>query len=128
MKRLSLLLVLLPVLAGILAACADSAKPEDAVKPYLESILTDDVDKLYKSVCPEWEADAKRDYDAFTGVTGELENATCKKTGEDSGYTLVTCTGTMVLDYNGEYQDRPLEGRTYRVKKVDGDWKMCGYQ
>lgn len=121
-----LLVVLLLTL--LLTACADSAKPEDAVPPYLEALLAGDEDQLFKTVCPAWEDDAQRDLDAFSGITGELQNAKCSKAGESDGYTLVTCTGTMLLDYNGELQDRSLTGPTYRVKKIDGDWKMCGYE
>lgn len=120
--RLTLLLALL------LTACAKDTKPEDAVPPYLKALLRNDQDQLLKTVCPEWEAEAQRDLDAFSGITGELKDARCQKADEAEGYTLVTCTGTMVLDYNGELRDRSLEGQTYRVKKVDGNWKMCGYQ
>ncbi|MCD4687143.1 MAG: hypothetical protein K8S97_14540 [Anaerolineae bacterium] len=123
--RSALWLILL--FALLLTACAESAKPEDAVPPYLKALLSNDQDQLLKSVCPAWEAEAQRDLDAFSGITGELQNADCEKAGAADGYTLVTCTGTMVLDYNGELRDRPLEGQTYRVKQIDGDWKMCGY-
>lgn len=125
MKRFALILL---VFMLALAACADSAKPEDVVIPYLEALLSSDEDRFYQRVCPEWEADAKRDFDAFTGVTGELQDATCTKTGTDGDYTLVSCTGTMVLDYNGEIRNRSLADQTYRVKKVGADWKVCGYQ
>jgi len=127
MKRIRLLVILLPLLMVILAACADSAKPEDAVIPYLEALLSNDEAKLNSAICPAWEADAKRDFDAFTGVTGTLKDSSCKKAGEDGDTALITCTGTMELDYNGELRDRSLEGTTYRVDKIDGDWKVCGY-
>jgi hypothetical protein len=105
----------------LLAACADSVKPEDAVLPYLEALLSSDEDRFYQRVCPEWEADAKRDFDAFTGVTGELQDAQCTQAGTDGDYTLVACTGTMVLDYNGELRNRSLADQTYRVKKIGAD-------
>jgi hypothetical protein len=112
----------------LLAACADSASPEDAVLPYLTALLNSDEDRFFQRVCPEWEAEARRDFDAFTGVSGELQDATCARVGADGGYTLVTCTGTMELNYNGELRSRSLADRTYRVKKTGGDWKVCGYQ
>jgi hypothetical protein len=123
--HIALALFLLPLL---LVACTDSAKPEDAVPPYLKALLNGNEDQLHKTICPAWEDSAQRDLDAFSGITGELQDANCAKAGEAGGYTLVTCTGTMVLDYNGELRNRPLEGQTYRVKQIDGDWKMCGYQ
>jgi hypothetical protein len=120
-------LVLLPLIL-LLAACADSAKPEGVVLPYLEALLSSDEDRFFQMVCPEWEADAKRDFDAFTGVSGELQDATCTQAGMDGDYTLVTCAGLMVLNYNGELRSRSLADQTYRVKKSGGDWKVCGYQ
>ena len=127
MKHSRMLFLLLPLLIAGLAACADSAKPEDAVIPYLEALLSNDEQKLNSAICPAWEADAKRDLDAFTGVTGTLKDASCNKTGSDGDTALIACTGTMELDYNGELRDRSLEGTTYRVDKIDGDWKVCGY-
>ncbi len=106
--RIALLITLL--LALLLTACAEDAKPEDAVPPYLKALLSGDQDAVLKSVCPAWEAEAQRDLDAFSGITGELQDADCTKAGAADGYTLVTCAGTMVLDYNGELRDRPLEG------------------
>lgn len=125
MTRAALFLLILILL---LAACADSAKPEDAVLPYLEALLNSDEDQFFERVCPEWETDAKRDFDAFTGVSGELQNATCAQSGTDDTYVLVTCSGTMELNYNGELRSRSLADQTYRVKKSGGEWKVCGYQ
>jgi hypothetical protein len=45
-----------------------------------------------------------------------------------TGVLLVTCTGLMVLNYNGELRNRSLADQTYRVKKSGGDWKVCGYR
>lgn len=128
MKLMRFVFVLIPLIMLGLSACAEDADPAEAVPPYLRALLRGDSDAVYQAVCPEWENDAKRDLDAFSGVTGELQDAECQTAGKANGYTLVTCTGTMVLDYNGELRDRPLEGTTYRVKQVDGDWKMCGYE
>ena len=115
--------------ALVLGACASAqGKPEDAVPPYLQALLANDEDALLRATCPEWEEQAARDLAAFSGVTGELHDARCTVAGTDGNYTLVTCTGTMQINYNGELRDRSLEGQTYRVKEVDGDWKMCGYQ
>ncbi|MBN1563208.1 MAG: hypothetical protein JXA10_05175 [Anaerolineae bacterium] len=125
MPRLFLIAILLSLL---LAACADSAQPEDAVLPYLEALLNSDDDAYYQYVCPEWEAEAKRDFDAFTGVSGKLHDAQCTQVGTEDDMTLVTCTGTMELNYNGELRTRDLASQTYYVTKSGGEWKVCGYQ
>ncbi len=115
--------------ALVLGACASAkGKPEDAVPPYLEALLQNDEDAVLRAVCPQWEEQAARDLAAFSGVTGELQDVRCQVAGTDEDYTLITCSGTMQINYNGELRDRSLEGQTYRVKEVDGDWKMCGYQ
>jgi len=117
------------VLAALaLAACAKSQPPQEPVTTFLKAMLAADRDKALEAVCPEWEAQAGLELDAFSGVTGILEGADCRKSGTDGDYTLITCQGKMVLDYRGETRDRSLEGTTYLVKKVDGDWKLCGYR
>ncbi len=66
---------------------------------------------------------AKRDADAFSGITGKLQGAECRTAGTDGEYTLVTCTGTMALENDGERRDRSLASQTFRVKQVHGDWQ-----
>jgi hypothetical protein len=118
---------ILALLTLVLAGCSQPG-PDAAVKSFLKALLAGDENKVYKTICPEWEAQAAAELDAFSGVTGQLEGASCKKAGVDGDYTLVTCTGKMVLSYQGEQRDRSLEGRTYLAKRVDGEWKMCGYR
>jgi hypothetical protein len=117
------LFVLVPVLAG----CSQPG-PDAAVESFLKALLAGDENKVYQAVCPEWEAQAAVELDAFSGVTGTLDSASCSKAGTDGDYTLITCTGKMLLDYQGEQRERSLEGRTYLAKRVNGEWKMCGYR
>ncbi|HVO68875.1 MAG TPA: hypothetical protein VMT24_02450 [Aggregatilineaceae bacterium] len=117
----------LALLTLVLAGCSQPG-PDAAVKSFLTALLDGDENKMYETICPEWEAQAAAELDAFSGVTGALEGARCKQAGTDGDYTLITCTGRMVLSYQGEERDRSLEGRTYLTKRVDGEWKMCGYR
>lgn len=121
-------LLLLAILAVILASHTKGRQPQEPVTTFLKAMLAEDRDQALSAVCPEWEAQAALELDAFSGVTGTLEGAICQKSGTDGDYTLITCQGTMVLDYRGESRNRSLEGTTYLVKKVDGDWKLCGYR
>ncbi len=126
---MSRVLFALVLIALVLGACGPAqGKPEDAVPPYLQALLANDEDAVLRAVCPQWEEQAARDLAAFSGVTGELQDVRCQVAGTDGDYTLITCSGTMQINYNGELRDRSLQGQTYRVKEVDGDWKMCGYQ
>jgi hypothetical protein len=124
-SRVAAGILVLPIL--VLAGCSQPG-PDAAVKSFLKALLAGDETKVYKAVCPEWEAQAAVELDAFSGVTGKLDGAICTKAGTDGDYTLITCTGKMVLSYQGELRDRSLEGRTYLAKRVDGEWKMCGYR
>jgi hypothetical protein len=127
LKTSRVLAGILALLSLVLAGCSQPG-PDAAVKSFLKALLAGDENKLYQTICPEWEAQAATELDAFSGVTGTLEGASCKKAGTDGDYTLITCTGKMVLSYQGEQRDRSLEGRTYLTKRVDGEWKMCGYR
>ncbi|MBI5958895.1 MAG: hypothetical protein HY866_09185 [Chloroflexi bacterium] len=110
------------------AGCAQNKSPQDAVETFLKAMLAGDQDKAFGVVCPDWEAQAAVELDAFSGVSGKLEGMECKQAGEEDGYTLVTCKGKMVLDYRGEERERSLEETRYLTQKLDGEWKVCGYQ
>jgi hypothetical protein len=127
MKRSGVAAGTLFLLILVLAGCSQPG-PDAAVESFLKALLAGDENKVYQAVCPEWEAQAAVELDAFSGVTGKLDSAKCTKAGTDGDYTLITCTGRMVLNYQGESRDRPLEGRTYLARQVDGEWKMCGYR
>ena len=68
------------------------------------------------------------DADTFAINPATAENVQCKTAGEDGDATLVSCTGKLVLDYNGEKQEIDLADRTYRVVQEGGEWRMCGYK
>jgi hypothetical protein len=127
MKRSGVVAGTLFLLILVLAGCSQPG-PDAAVESFLKALLAGDENKVYQAVCPEWEAQAAVELDAFSGVTGKLDGASCTKAATDGDYTLITCTGRMVLNYQGELRDRPLEGRTYLARQVDGEWKMCGYR
>lgn len=119
---------LLALLTFLVSACAQSAGPADAIESYLRALLSGDENKVFATSCPDWEAQAAVDFDAFTGVSGTFDGLECSTSGTGDGGTLVTCRGTLVLNYNGEERERSLEGTTYLARKIDGEWKMCGYR
>ncbi len=126
-----ILLLAATVVIGLLtlAACADQDSATDAIARYLKAQVAGDTDQLIAGSCPEWEAGAKAAAAAFQSVDADIENLSCKETGKDGDYTLVTCSGTIVLQYRGEDQRRQaLPGLTYRAIEQDGAWKMCGTQ
>ncbi len=112
----------------LLSACAHSTGPADAVETYLRALLSGDETRVFAIVCPDWEEQAAVDFDAFTGVSGSFKGLSCQKSGTDGSASLVTCQGTLALNYNGEQRERSMEGTTYLARKIDGEWKMCGYR
>jgi hypothetical protein len=66
--------------------------------------------------------------DSFQAVTASLEGLSCKVTGTDGAFTLVTCQGNIVTSYNGETQQFDLSLRTYQVVKQGGENLVCGYR
>ncbi|MBN2306312.1 MAG: hypothetical protein JXQ72_17650 [Anaerolineae bacterium] len=123
------LILLAVLLALILAACADEGSAPDAVEKYLKAKIASDADKLVELSCKAWEAQAQLDAAPFESVNAELQDMSCKDTGKDGEYTLVTCAGTLVIEYRGEDpRQQDLSETTYRAIKEDGEWRMCGEQ
>lgn len=127
MRRIAMLIVGLAVLG--LSACAGTQDaPAQAVESYLEALTAKDFDRVINLSCAEWEEGATVEVDSLEAVTARLEGVTCRSVGTDSGYTLVDCSGNIVLSYNGEDRSLDLGRRTYRVVQQGGLWLMCGYQ
>jgi hypothetical protein len=112
-----------------LAACSgNKSSAPQAVQDYLQALVDEDADRIVTFSCADWEASARTEVDSLTAVSGELEGVQCQEAGEDAGDTLVTCTGKIVFDYNGELQELDLTGRTYAVREEQGEWRVCGYR
>jgi hypothetical protein len=123
MRRL-LLLAGIVLLIALFAACAQHEDPKNVVEAYFTAAVAGDADKMRSISCDEWEAQADRQAQSFRTVQSTLQGMQCGKSGEDGSYTLVTCQGAIVMDYNGEQREFPLE--TYRVIQEDGTWHFCG--
>lgn len=128
MRRLFLLLAALLVLSLALAACADEGDPAEAIEAFLEAKVASDADKLSEIMCKELEAQVPDEAASFASVKAELQDMSCEKGDRDGDYTLVNCTGEIVVDYGGEQRTFALSDTTYRAKQEDGEWKMCGEQ
>lgn len=128
-RHLTLLIVLL---LGIvtLAACAKDEKTTSAgvIEKYLKAKVSGDAEKLVSLSCAEWEANAELDAASFESVKAKIEDMSCKESGQDGSYTLVTCAGQIVVDYGGEVRNFNLGDTTYRALQEDGEWRMCGEQ
>ena len=118
------------LLAFMIATCQKSqgSQASSVVENYFKALVAKDATKAVNLSCSAWEENAQIDADTFAINPATAENIQCKSAGEDGDATLVSCTGKLVLDYNGEKQEINLADRTYRVVQEGGEWRMCGYK
>jgi len=125
------LLLLAVLLLPILSACSGSGQTNDAaaaIEAYNQALVAKDANQLSTLSCAAWEADAKNELDSFGAVSARLEEPSCQVSGKDGEYNLVSCTGKIIADYNGENLEINLADRTYKAINEGGDWRMCGYR
>lgn len=112
-----------------LSACSPKQSPSvQAVLTYLEALAAKDGDKMVSVSCADWESSARLELDSFTAVTPELVDLQCNEASAQGDEVLVSCTGQLKLDYNGEIQNLDLSGQFFRTIQEGGEWRMCGYQ
>lgn len=113
----------------LLSACADESSPTDAIESYLNAQVAGNADNLVKLSCAAWEAEAKTAAASFQSVDAKIEGLKCTETGSDGDYKLITCEGTIVIQYRGEDpRSQNVPDLTYRAVKENNEWKMCGTQ
>ncbi len=132
-KRRVLSLLFLFLLSIVVVACqpleGGEGDPARAVEDYLTAMVKNDTANLAGLVCPDYESAAKTEFDSFGAISDAVLDGMDCASGDASGDTAaVTCKGTINFTYNGENDSQPLEGNTYSTQKVEGEWKMCGYQ
>jgi hypothetical protein len=129
MRRVTVVLAVVALVSLGLEACGSGQSGAvQAVQGYLDALVAKDSSRVSALSCADWESDAQVEVDSLEAVTPRLDGVSCSEGGTDGGATLVTCTGSMVLSYNGEDRSLDLSRRTYRVVQQGGDWLMCGYQ
>ncbi len=126
--RKIMLVVSLLLFILMLAGCANSGEAHKTIESYLQALVAKDDARFSQLICPAFEAEALTEFDSFGAVDASLDNVTCRTYGTDGNATLITCTGSIVVTYRGENnQVLDLSANIYRVTRVDGEWKMCGY-
>ncbi len=125
-------LLLLAILSlPVLSACTGGGQTNDAataIEAYNQALVAKDSNGLANLSCASWEANAKNELDSFGAVSARLEQPSCQISGKDGEFTLVSCTGKIIADYNGENLEINLGDRTYKAIQEGGDWRMCGYR
>ncbi len=123
--RKTLFLILFLSLA--LSACASADQPAQSVENYYQAILDGDAERAAALSCAEQEANVQMEIDSFLAVDAALDNFSCEQIGTDGDMALVSCTGKIVMSYDGEDQYLDLSVATYQVLEQGGDWLFCGY-
>jgi len=111
-----------------LSACSagNSNGAAQAVEGYITALASKDEATLIPLSCADWEDDARIELDSFQLVEVTVDGMSCQQSGTDGDKTLVDCTGTLNMSYNGEPQSLDLSARTYEVINQGGDWLVCG--
>jgi len=125
-RKLILTLVLAALVAVSLSACNSKPGEVKAVEDYLTALVAQDANQLPTLVCADWEDDALLELDSFQAVDTKLDSMACAQSGTDGSTSLVSCTGKIVMTYNGENQELDLSARTYQVVQENGTWLVCG--
>ena len=113
-----------------LTSCSKKSDRSEAVKPveaFYNAIVTQNRDRVSSISCVDWEKDTLREVDAFMGVKSELKDFSCSVTESGETESVVTCKGAISASYGTEITDFPLENRSHKVIKQQGEWRICGY-
>lgn len=125
LQRGLLLLLTIAFLAG--CGGGNGAGAAGVVEAYLQALAARDLNQMISNSCAAWEAQAKLEYDSFAAVKLELKDVSCQATGEDQGYTLVACRGSIIANYGNEDLQIDVANQTFQVIQEGGDWRVCGY-
>ena len=130
MKKIIISLLIVLTLASLAACSTPKKDASEAAKPveaFYNAIVNQNRDQIGSIACAAWEKDALREVDAFMGVKSELKDFACAVSEEGSDEATVTCTGAIAASYGAEITNVPIEGKTHKVIKEQGEWRICGY-
>ena len=117
------------ITALLLVSCnKDNEGAKNSIEAYINALSNKDTAQIINLSCADWEQNALLEVDSLTAVGSKVDNLVCTETAQDGDVTYISCTGNLVLDYNGEAQQIDLSNRTYIARNEDGEWRMCGYK
>ncbi len=116
----------------LLVGCAPvqtSQEPVEAqvLAQYIQALVAKDEAAYSRLICPDWEAEAFLEYDAYLGVKTDVKDVSCKRTGNQNEISNVVCQGKILLNYGNEKQEVDLASRVYQLKPNAGSWQVCGF-
>jgi hypothetical protein len=128
MLKKILIVLILGLAAAALVSCQSGEKQAvAAVQAYLQALVDKNETQLVNLSCPEWQASALLEYDAFGNVGTSLQDLSCAATQVGGSEIHVQCTGNIQATYQNEAQTFDLGSRDIVVRNIGGDWLVCGY-
>jgi hypothetical protein len=129
MRKLTAMMIALGVL---LTACggggAPAGNPATTVENYIQARVKGDVNGMIAVSCAAWEPNARLEAQSIEGRNPTLDGLTCERAGDEAGNAIVTCTGKINTNYNGEVREVNLAERQFKLAPEAGEWRMCGYK
>lgn len=120
--------VLLLICQFVLAACASQTElPAQVMEAYYQALTKKDLNTMISLACPEWEEQARNEYNSFGAVTTELQGFQCETISQDQGKASVNCRGKIVANYGNEVLEIDLSKFTFELVQQGGNWRFCGY-
>ena len=88
----------------VLAGCApgaaqNTAAAARALEGHLQALTSKNEDAFSRSICPDWEAQAFLEFDAYQGVDVKLSDLACSSTSTKPGEAQATCQGSILFSY-----------------------------
>lgn len=112
------------LLLVVIAGCAAQRTPVQTIEQYLNARVEANETTLRQLSCNAWEEQAALEAASFGMMNASLENMVCQAGAETTDGVIVTCSGQMNTNYNGESRSRALG--SYQVIQEAGEWRMCG--
>ena len=110
--------LLFGAVAGLLlTACGGGASPEDTTKSFVEALAAGDCEKAMGMAVESAKESVQGTIDAGCDeYKSEIVSVSCETTDETASCTCAEKRDAMDMTYN------------YDLKKVDGAWKVAGYE
>lgn len=124
------ILILISIFLFCLCSCGKTDESAQMIAPvtaFYDAIVKQERDRVGAIACGEWEKDALRDVDSFMGVSSEMKDFSCSVESVEGDTAFVKCTGAIAASYGAEVTEFPLDRRSHKVVKEQGDWRICGY-
>ena len=114
----------------LLVNCSNQAEIDAAkvTENYIVALSEKKKPEIISLSCKEWEESAVLEVDALLSVGASLSELNCEVSGKEEDNTLVKCSGSLDLTYDDEVRALDLSHGVYKLRKEDGQWRVCSYE